>query len=138
MYNIKDMVRDGKKANFVEYRRGEMIYVTECGFKFPVPIDDTGDGIFHAEEKAMLLMRYIRKQVEALNKEKASIEINIVEPIVTIQFTHHLLPHLYFLNGIDDSTLCMLNDMNKDNVAELDYISKMALSYNKAIITATK
>ncbi len=32
---------------------------------FPVPVSDVGDGTFNAEEKAMLMMRYIRKQIEA-------------------------------------------------------------------------
>lgn len=64
-YNIKDMIKD-KKVKFVEYRRGELIYITECGFKFPVPIDDTGDGVFLPEDKAIIFMRYIRKAVNAL------------------------------------------------------------------------
>ena len=69
IYNVKDMVRDGKRVRFVRYRHGELIYVTECGFEFPVPIDDTGDGVFLAEDKAMLFMRYIRKQIEAISKD---------------------------------------------------------------------
>lgn len=68
-YSVKDMVRDGKRVHFARYRHNELIYVTECGFEFPVPIDDTGDGVFLAEDKAMLFMRYIRKQIEAITKE---------------------------------------------------------------------
>lgn len=67
---IKEMVKDGKKVKFVRFRKGELIYVTECGFEFPVPVDDTGDGVFLAEDRAMLFMRYIRKQVKAIEKEK--------------------------------------------------------------------
>lgn len=70
IYNIKDMVRDGKRVQFSRYRHGELIYVTECGFEFPVPIDDTGDGVFLAEDKAMLFMRYIRKQIEAIKSDQ--------------------------------------------------------------------
>ncbi len=66
MYNIKDMVTDNKKAKFIFYKMNELWYETETGFKFPVPIDDTGDGVFQAEEKALLLMRYIRKHVAML------------------------------------------------------------------------
>jgi len=36
---------------------------------FPVPIDDTGDGTFLNEDKAMLFMRYIRKQLSAIEAE---------------------------------------------------------------------
>lgn len=71
--NIKDMVRDGKKAKFTHYKQGEMWYVTEDGFEFPVPINDTGDGVFHRQEKAMLLMRYIRKHLENIEKGKQEV-----------------------------------------------------------------
>lgn len=68
--NIKEMVSDGKKVKFMHYRQKELWYVTETGFEFPVPIEDCGDGVFLAEDKAMLFMRYIRKHIEMLNKAK--------------------------------------------------------------------
>lgn len=72
-YNVKDMVKDGKKVRFVYYRHNELWYETECGFKFPVDISDTGDGTFLAEDKAMMFMRYIKKAIkgaeESLNQE---------------------------------------------------------------------
>jgi hypothetical protein len=37
-HNIKDMVKNGKKATFIKYNNGQLIYGTECGFEFPVPI----------------------------------------------------------------------------------------------------
>ena len=72
MKNIKDMVKNNKKANFIAYKESNLYYTTECGFVFPVPISDIGDGVFNATEKAMLLMRYIRKQIE-----KPNIELNL-------------------------------------------------------------
>lgn len=66
MYNIKEMVSDNKRAKFIYFKLNELWYETETGFKFPVPVDDTGDGIFNADEKAILLMRYIRKHVKML------------------------------------------------------------------------
>lgn len=63
--NIKDLVKDGKKVKFSFYQKGELWYETDCGFKFAVPIEDTGDGRFLAEDKAMIFMRYIRKQLAA-------------------------------------------------------------------------
>jgi len=68
--NIKDMVKDGKKVHFQFYRQNELWYKTDTGFEFPVPIDDCGDGIFLAEDKAILFMRYIRKHISYLNKAK--------------------------------------------------------------------
>jgi len=60
-----------KIVKFVKYRKGELFYETECGFMFPVPIEDTGDGEFLAQDKAMMFMRYIRKHIEAIEQEKA-------------------------------------------------------------------
>ena len=70
-YNIKDIVKD-KTVTFVRYRKGELIYVTECGLEFPVPIEDTGDGIFLATDKAITFMRYIRMHIESIKAEKAA------------------------------------------------------------------
>lgn len=69
MYSVKEMVSGGKKVRFVRFRKGELIYTTECGFEFPVPVEDTGDGVFLAEDKAMMFMRYIRKHVAEIEKE---------------------------------------------------------------------
>ena len=69
--NIKDLVKDGKKVSFLFYQKGELWYETECGFKFSVPIEDTGDGRFLATDKAMIFMRYIRKQIQANEEGKS-------------------------------------------------------------------
>lgn len=63
--SIKEMVSDDKKVKFEFYRSGELWYSTENGFKFPVPITDAGTGTFNAEDRAILYMRWIRKQLEA-------------------------------------------------------------------------
>lgn len=68
-FRIKDMVENGQQVTFVHYRKGELWYTTENGFMFPVPIEDTGDGTFLAKDKAMLFMRYIRKQIDAREAE---------------------------------------------------------------------
>ncbi len=80
--NIKDLVKD-TKVRFLYYRKGELWYEVlkedivanmsdkynntnkwDSIFTFPVPIEDTGDGQFNAEDKAILFMRYIRKELE--------------------------------------------------------------------------
>lgn len=67
MNTLKDMVKD-KKVNFLFYREKELWYTTECGFEFPVPIDDAGNGIFLNEDKALLFMRYIRKHLTTIEE----------------------------------------------------------------------
>lgn len=69
MNTLKQMVESGKKVKFEFYRKGELWYSTECGFKFPVPIDDTGDGTFLRDDAAMYFMRYIKKQMKAVEEE---------------------------------------------------------------------
>jgi hypothetical protein len=72
MLSIKDMIKDGKKVTFMFYKQGDLWYKTEDGFEFPVPIADTGDGIFLNEDKAIMFMRYIRKHVVMIAKEQES------------------------------------------------------------------
>lgn len=68
--NIKELVGPGKTVKFLYYKQKELWYETDCGFSFPVPIDDTGDGVFLATDKAMLFMRYIRKQLALIEQAK--------------------------------------------------------------------
>lgn len=72
MSTLKEMVSSGKVVRFVFYRAKELWYTTECGFEFPVPIDDVGDATFLASDKAIMLMRYIRKHMAMLAEAKAT------------------------------------------------------------------
>lgn len=65
------MVSGGRQVTFTHYRHKDLWYVTECGFEFPVPIDDIGDATFKHQEKAIHLMRYIRKHMELIKSAKA-------------------------------------------------------------------
>lgn len=64
MRTLKEMVNNNQKVRFAFYRDGQLWYTTECGFRFPVPIAEAGTATFLAEDRALLFMRYIRKQVE--------------------------------------------------------------------------
>ena len=79
MLTVKEMVSGGKMVRFLRYAKGELWYATEDGFAFPVPISDTGNGAFQNEDRAMLFMRWIRKQVEAVQAEAAMIEAEKAE-----------------------------------------------------------
>jgi hypothetical protein len=74
MMSLKELVAAGQVVNFEYYRDGNLWYVTSSGFSFPVPISDVGNATFFAQDKAMLFMRYIRKQLNVLaDAEKAKI-----------------------------------------------------------------
>ncbi len=70
MKTLKELIQG--KVNFEFYRGGNLYYSTSVDpkFIFPVPISDIGDAAFLKEDKAMLFMRYIRKYLEELEKDK--------------------------------------------------------------------
>ncbi len=72
MRSIKDMVKDGQRVEFKFYKENQLWYSTECGFEFPVPTGEIGKATFHAEDKAMLFMRYIRKHRVLLDSVSVS------------------------------------------------------------------
>ena len=63
MRTVKEMVVNNQKVRFSFYRDGDLWYETECGFRFPVPVSEAGTATFLAEDRAILFIRYIRKQV---------------------------------------------------------------------------
>ncbi len=65
MSTLKEMI-ENKKVTFQFYRDHELWYETEDGFKFPVPIQDVGTGVFNREDKAILFMKWIRKHMEVV------------------------------------------------------------------------
>ncbi|MEM8617698.1 MAG: hypothetical protein AAGF20_12300 [Pseudomonadota bacterium] len=69
MKDLKSLVK-GKTAKFVFYRDRALHYQIDGDFVFPVPVEDAGSATFHSEEKALLLMRYIRKHLKHLEDAK--------------------------------------------------------------------
>lgn len=62
LINIKEAVMPRTRiAEFRYYRDGALWYVTETGDLFPVPVEDIGNATFNCVEKAIHLMRYMRK-----------------------------------------------------------------------------
>lgn len=72
---LTSMVKDQKKVRFSFYRDKELWYITEDGFEFPVPIQDVGSATFLAEDKAIFLMRYIRRHMDTIEKARKEQEI---------------------------------------------------------------
>lgn len=64
MIDIKKAVKE--KVFFHSYKDGSLWYETVSGDLFPVPIEDTGNATFLAEDKGLLFMRYMRKFNEIL------------------------------------------------------------------------
>ena len=68
--NVKDMVSNGKRVTFVRFQNNELWYSTECGFEFPVPVEDTGTAAFLPSDKAILFMRYINRYIKILEQAR--------------------------------------------------------------------
>ena len=75
MRTLKEMIVNQQKVRFSFYRDGQLWYETECGFRFPVPIEDAGTATFLAQDRAILFMRYIRKQMAALEAARGAPEV---------------------------------------------------------------
>ena len=69
MRTLKEMIVNNQQVRFSFYRDRQLWYETECGFRFPVPIEDAGTATFLAEDRAILFMRYIRKQMAVVKRE---------------------------------------------------------------------
>ncbi len=48
MRTFKEMIVNNQQVRFSFYRDGQLWYETECGFRFPVPIEDAGTATFLA------------------------------------------------------------------------------------------
>tara|TARA_B100000745_G_C20139839_1_gene390771 strand:- start:951 stop:1199 length:249 start_codon:yes stop_codon:yes gene_type:complete len=69
LIDIKRAIKSNGTVKFSFYRSGELWYETEFGEIFPVPIEDTGEAMFLATDKAILFMRYMRKYNKKLQEE---------------------------------------------------------------------
>lgn len=67
---IKDLIKN-QTVKFECYKQGNLWYSVN-GFIFPVPVEDTGEGEFKREDKAIFYMRYIRKHMLLLKDKEAS------------------------------------------------------------------
>lgn len=68
MNRLKDLVTN-TTATFMYYKNKELWY-TVNDFEFPIPIDDTGEGVFENQVKAITLMRWIRKHLQLIEASK--------------------------------------------------------------------
>lgn len=71
-----DFVKDNNKAYFQFFRNGVLYYnvlhLTEAEYyQFQIPIEDLGNATVAHTEKALTLMRYIRKSIDNATMIKA-------------------------------------------------------------------
>lgn len=64
-YSLKECIQGTVKFQF--YRCSELHYRCKNGFTFIVPISDTDDASFNAEDKGIFFMRWIKKALDTYN-----------------------------------------------------------------------
>lgn len=81
---LKDIVTKESRVSFVKFQSGNLWYMVtgpdhpngqystyaELLFEFPVPVEDTGDAVFLAEDKSILFMRWIRKHLQFIKESQ--------------------------------------------------------------------
>lgn len=67
--DIKRAVTDERRVFFRYYADGSLWYVTEFEELFSVPVSDLGTATLRLNEKALLLMRYMRKWNTSLEQD---------------------------------------------------------------------
>lgn len=77
MFDLKTMIKDNRQVTLVRYKEGELWYVTEDGFEFPVPIADVGSATMLAKDKALLFMRYLRRHLTLLEQARAQASVEL-------------------------------------------------------------
>jgi hypothetical protein len=70
MRTLKEMIVNNQTVRFSFYRDGQLWDETECGFRFPVPIEEAGTATFLNEDRAILFMRYIRKHIAVVEEAR--------------------------------------------------------------------
>lgn len=67
--DIKRAVSSSRKVYISHVHDMQVWYVTEFDESFPVPLSDIGAATLNYEEKALLMMRYMRKWNETVNEK---------------------------------------------------------------------
>lgn len=61
--DIKTLVKD-QRVTFQFYRDNAIWYQTDNGFRFPIPVEDMSQAVFHPKDNAIMFMRWIRKALD--------------------------------------------------------------------------
>lgn len=68
---LKDLILENAVLNYVD--KNEAWFVTDItGFHFPVPLNEIDDGVLHAKEKAITLMKWIRAHIKYIEDARDS------------------------------------------------------------------
>ncbi len=66
MTKTDKIVTDNESVRFMFFLSGKLWYRTESGFKFPVPVRESGPSVFLNEDRAKRFYPYIKAHAERL------------------------------------------------------------------------
>ena len=150
-HQLKDLIKGN--VYFVEYRKGNLWYEagrhsTNQPFLFPVPIEDTGDGIFKDVDRGIFFMRYIRQHLQLSNWEVQvpSLQVGICQFESDLSYQNNVLRsmlahrvagyHLYTDDGeLQDNSSLPYIDLKRDPV---DLIAEKLLECYYKILSLIK
>jgi len=96
---IKEFVANGNLAHFSSLQDGVAVYTVAAEgqtYSFPIPLPDLMDATINSCEKAMMLMRYIRKAIDA----NQLVETQSTNPILAgkddAQFEYYRAGNVYY------------------------------------------
>jgi hypothetical protein len=67
-FDIKEHVKDGRLAKMLFCNKTHATFETETAFIFRVPLDDIGNGVLYPEERAIKLMKWIKKDLDKIKE----------------------------------------------------------------------
>jgi hypothetical protein len=70
---VTDVVGKDKVCRFSHFVNSELWYEAENGFLFPVTTYDAGTARFNAEEKSVLLMRWVRQHLKKIEEAREEV-----------------------------------------------------------------
>ena len=97
MMSVKDMVKNNQQVEFIKFDNDSLWYKAENGFMFPVPVADTGSAIFNPKDKALLFMRWIKKQLDSAGDSIASIK-EVLPLNDQVNFVRYQQGDLWYVN----------------------------------------
>jgi hypothetical protein len=110
----KDFCRKGSnsKVSFYCFENGNLFYIataidTGLNYLIKVPVEDCGDGIFLAEDRVNIFMRYIRKSIDNGTIQPLNEVIDFSDKV---KFSHFSKGKLYYTFEKEGKNAGTVND----------------------------
>ena len=131
---IKDLVKDNNKARFSFLLMNDLLVyeVSWNGrvFEFSIPTSDLGDATLPAEEKAITLMRYIRKAMDKgelveLSSPVSNPDLNDTGAVTFSHYRNRVVYYVHTVEGRNYSFPVRFDDNKFDKLYSCESVTGM-------------